>query len=207
MCLHVTMYLMCGPKQLFFFQCGPETPKVGTLRQLLIWFVTVSLAGSGVRANRLVCCINGLPLRTCALNVLSAAPAPSMWPLLAAYPCADLLLCHPAMLSCLRWKLLPLPGCPCLVWEAFARPAGHSPEQKNSRLVDRRDSQALMCLAWPPKQPAFLPGQRGVGKRGRESILSLKGWDREKKCPFQQDWAFSSGSWKNEQWFLSILQP
>ena len=21
------MYLMCGPRQLFFFQCGPETPK------------------------------------------------------------------------------------------------------------------------------------------------------------------------------------
>ena len=25
--LCVTMYLMCGPKQLFFFQCGPELPK------------------------------------------------------------------------------------------------------------------------------------------------------------------------------------
>ena len=21
------MYLMCGPRQFFFFQCGPETPK------------------------------------------------------------------------------------------------------------------------------------------------------------------------------------
>ena len=25
--LCVTMYLLCGPRQLFFFQCGPETPK------------------------------------------------------------------------------------------------------------------------------------------------------------------------------------
>ena len=23
----VFVYLMCGPRQLFFFQCGPETPK------------------------------------------------------------------------------------------------------------------------------------------------------------------------------------
>ena len=27
LCLHVTMYLMCGPRQLFIFQCSPETPK------------------------------------------------------------------------------------------------------------------------------------------------------------------------------------
>ena len=25
--LHVAMYLMCGPRHLSFFQCGPETPK------------------------------------------------------------------------------------------------------------------------------------------------------------------------------------
>ena len=25
------MYLMCGPRQLFFLQCGPEMPKVWTL--------------------------------------------------------------------------------------------------------------------------------------------------------------------------------
>ena len=25
--LHVAMYFMCGPRQLFFFQCGPEMPK------------------------------------------------------------------------------------------------------------------------------------------------------------------------------------
>ena len=25
--LCVTVYLMCGPKQLFYFQCGPEMPK------------------------------------------------------------------------------------------------------------------------------------------------------------------------------------
>ena len=28
--LPVSMYLMCGPRQLFFFQCGPETPKSWT---------------------------------------------------------------------------------------------------------------------------------------------------------------------------------
>ena len=28
--LHVAMYLMCGPRQLVFFQCGPEMPKGGT---------------------------------------------------------------------------------------------------------------------------------------------------------------------------------
>ena len=28
--LHVTVYLMCGPRQLFFFQCGIEMPKVWT---------------------------------------------------------------------------------------------------------------------------------------------------------------------------------
>ena len=28
--LRVAMYLVCGPRQLFFFQCGPETPKVWT---------------------------------------------------------------------------------------------------------------------------------------------------------------------------------
>ena len=27
-CVHVTMHLMCGPRQLFFFQYGSETPKV-----------------------------------------------------------------------------------------------------------------------------------------------------------------------------------
>ena len=27
MWLHVTMYLMCDPRQLFFFQCGAETPE------------------------------------------------------------------------------------------------------------------------------------------------------------------------------------
>ena len=31
-CDHVTMYLMCSPKQHFFFQCGPETPKGWTPR-------------------------------------------------------------------------------------------------------------------------------------------------------------------------------
>ena len=25
----VFVYLMCDPSQLFFFQCGPETPRVG----------------------------------------------------------------------------------------------------------------------------------------------------------------------------------
>ena len=29
--LRVTIYLMYGPRQLFFFQCGPETPKGWTL--------------------------------------------------------------------------------------------------------------------------------------------------------------------------------
>ena len=27
--LRVAVCLMCGPRQLYFFQCGPETPKVG----------------------------------------------------------------------------------------------------------------------------------------------------------------------------------
>ena len=32
--LRVTMYLMCGPRQLFFFQCGPDTPKGRALLSL-----------------------------------------------------------------------------------------------------------------------------------------------------------------------------
>ena len=31
----VFVYLMCGPRQLFFFQCDPETPKVWTPLQPL----------------------------------------------------------------------------------------------------------------------------------------------------------------------------
>ena len=31
--LLVFVYLMCGPRQLFLFQRGPETPKVGHLNE------------------------------------------------------------------------------------------------------------------------------------------------------------------------------
>ena len=41
--LHVAMYLMCGPRQLFFFQCGPEMPKVWTP---LLWRDVFSLCGN-----------------------------------------------------------------------------------------------------------------------------------------------------------------
>ena len=43
--LHVAMYLMCGPRQLFFFQCGPEKPKYWTPLVVLMspheWFLKI----------------------------------------------------------------------------------------------------------------------------------------------------------------------
>ena len=39
----VFVYLMCGPRQLFFFQCGPETPKGWTRLKPLLFVFSVSL--------------------------------------------------------------------------------------------------------------------------------------------------------------------
>lgn len=71
----------------------------------------------------------------------------------------------------LLWSLLS----PGMRREAFARPAGHSPDRGNSKAGDKRDRQALMCPAWPPKPPDISPGCGGVSKQAREEGLSRAG--------------------------------
>lgn len=103
----------------------------------------------------------------------AATPAPSVRPL-PAPTLGGPLSCSPTMWPFCAGSLLPFQtalargGRPPLGQLAF-------PERGNS-------SRALLCPAWPLKQPAVWPGQRRVGKQTRESTVLLRGWDRGRKA-------------------------
>lgn len=103
------------------------------------------------------------------------------------------------LLSCSS-MMLPICAGSLLPFQTALAPLGQLafPERGHS-------SQVLLCPAWAPKQPAIRPGQRGVHQRARESTASLRGWDKGQES-HAHSVAFSSGSWKEGQGFLFILQ-
>ena len=52
--LRVTVYLLCGPRQLFFFQCSPETPK-GCTPLPLLRFKGLRLVGERTLSGNRLC--------------------------------------------------------------------------------------------------------------------------------------------------------
>lgn len=102
----------------------------------------------------------------------------------------------------LLWSLLS----PGMRREAFARPAGHSLERGNSKAGDKRDRQALMCPAWPPKPSDISPGCGGVSKQAREEgLLLLKGWAKGRNVKFTA--GLFQGKWSVVGTHLELWPP